>query len=85
MEAPPNEYRFQAQFSHTNTAASRHQARTGLALGGKLDKRIFPTFKEASSFAKRQAQASGETLKLERDGDGWVVFPNQSTTSPATR
>lgn len=49
-----------------------------------MQKRNFATFKEASNFAKQQAQAIGVTVKLERDGDGWVVFCNQGTASPVT-
>lgn len=47
-----------------------------------MQKRTFSTFSDASNFARQHAQEIGATVKLEREGNNWVVFSNQSTASP---
>ena len=49
-----------------------------------MQKRTFSTFREASNFARQHAQEAGATMKLEREGNNWVVLSNQSTASSAS-
>lgn len=48
-----------------------------------MQKRTFSTFSEASNFARQYAQEIGATVKLEREGNNWVVFTNQRAESPS--
>jgi len=52
-------------------------------LGEKMRKRTFSIFSEASNFAKQYAQDIGVTVKLEQEGNSWVVFTNQRAESPS--
>ena len=49
-----------------------------------MQRHSFSTFKEAANFAKQHAQKVGATLKLEREGEEWAVYPNQRTASTAS-
>ena len=48
-----------------------------------MQKRTFSTFGEASNFARQYAQEIGATVKLEREGNDWVVFTNERAKSPS--
>jgi len=45
-----------------------------------VNNRSFSTFQEASSFARQKAQELGRTVKLERDGNDYVVLFDQAPT-----
>lgn len=50
-----------------------------------MNKQSFPTFHEASSFARLKAQELGCTVKMERDGYGFVVIFNQASNHVGER
>lgn len=43
---------------------------------------IFNTYAEAASYAKRRAQESGSSVKMERRNEEWVVYDPGSSQQP---
>lgn len=47
-----------------------------------MHKRTFSTFSGASNFARQHAQEIGATVKLDREGNNWVVFTSKRAEPP---
>ena len=51
----------------------------------KVNKQSFPSFQEASSFARSKAQEFGRTVRMERDGSNFVVVFDHGSTYESSK